>query len=1685
MKKLILTMMLLWSVMFLPAQNTVTVRFTAATESGLYCPFDAVTATNVTRGWTETLVYPDTVLTMSGSVGIGEQMPETFHLGDVYPNPFVDQAHMLLELPEAGEVLLRMVSMDGKLVASQRMHLEAGTHRVTVIISKPQVAFLAVATLYGLQASKLIGIGHGGEDAITVDYVSNETKNLGKGARGNATGEFEPGDLMRYEGLLSNGGMTNHSLVVEQAQYNNETVTLRFQLSQPTVNTSEVSNVTQTSATCGGQVTYAGGLTVSARGVCWSTSANPTIGDSHTNDGTGTGVFNSNLTGLAAGTTYYLRAYAVNLIGIAYGEQKTFTTQDPPPGIVLPTVTTNEVTGVTQTTATCGGNVTNAGNGTVSAKGVCWSTSPNPTISDNHTTNGTGTGSFTSNITGLTANTTYYVRAYATNEAGTAYGTQRTFTTEAIPVVLPTVTTNEVTGISQTTATCGGNVTDDGYGFVSERGVCWSTSANPTLNDSHTSNGTGMGAFTSGLTGLNPSTTYYVRAFATNEAGTAYGEQKTFTTQDPPATLPTVTTNDVTSITRTTATCGGNVTNDGGGAVTERGVCWSTTQEPTIGDNHTLDGSGMGAFTSALTGLTAGTTYYVRAYATNEAGTAYGTQKTFTTEAPPPAVVLPTVTTADASSITQTTATSGGNVTNDGNATVTARGVCWSEIPNPTISGDHTTNGSGTGSFTSSLTGLTASTTYYVRAYATNSAGTAYGEEKTFSTEAIPVTLPTVTTSNVSDITQTGAVCGGNVTNDGNGLVTAKGVCWSTSQNPTIDNGFTFDGTGLGAFTSTLMDLTAGTTYYVRAYATNSAGTAYGSQKTFTTETPPPAVVLPTVTTNNVTGVTETTATCGGNVTNDGNGTVYRGVCWSTSQNPTVNDGHSTDGTGTGAFTSQLTGLTPNTTYYVRAYATNTAGTAYGSQKTFTTDPEGPPAGALDGIFTVSSTQTVSFSQGNLQYQASTNTWRFATHQYDVIGGDNANISSTYSGWIDLFGWGTSGYNHGAVCYQPWSTDQIAANYYAYGDANNDLNSETGQADWGYNPISNGGNTQNSGWRTLSQNEWKCLLNTRSTASGIRYAKAKVNGQAGLILLPDDWSSSYYALNNTNDGAAAFDGNVITTSQWSTLEQHGAVFLPAAGQRQNTVSGVGTSGIYATSTHSNANNDCIMSFNASSVHPTATSHPGTYRYNGQSVRLARNSDASSTGVIPTVNTHSVTNITTSEASCGGNVTNSGDSPVTAKGVCWSWYQNPTLNDFNTNDGTGTGSFTSLMISLESNTTYYVRAYATNSAGTAYGTQKTFTTAIAPPYVNTLNPTAITINTATCAGYCEHNGGFANPVTISARGLCWSTSPNPTIVDSHSSNGTGEGSFTAQLTGLSQGTTYYVRAYATNEGGTAYGPQKTFTTQSIPAPTGAIDGLFSVSQSQQVYFSQGNLQYRAATNTWRFATNQWDCVGQGNSNLSMTYSGWIDLFGWGTSNWNSGNTYYRPWDTMYNTPNNNSIAELYGPFGVYNLRGEYALCDWGVRNPISNGGNTAGQWRLLTHDEWRYLILWRETASGIRFALAKVNNVNGLILLPDDWNPSYYSLNNTNQYSAAYTSNVITASQWSILESHGAVFLPSGGSRWGTSITEIGEYGGYWSSTCAGSNCAKTLLIHNHVFCGEDQYDYRCAGNLVRLVRPAQ
>lgn len=293
----------------------------------------------------------------------------------------------------------------------------------------------------------------------------------------------------------------------------------------------------------------------------------------------------------------------------------------------------------------------------------------------------------------------------------------------------------------------------------------------------------------------------------------------------------TLTTAAATSVTSALATSGGNITDDGGAPVTARGVCWSTSPNPDVTGNHTTDGAGSGAFASNITGLASTTTYYVRAYAINSAGTAYGNQVSFTTTNT--ASALATVTTSALSSVTTTTASGGGNVAADGGATVTARGICWSTTANPVVTGNHTTDGTGTGSFTSAVTGLTAATTYHVRAYATNSVGTAYGGDSVFTT-ASGNTIPTITTTAISAITGISAASGGTISTDGGAPVTARGVCWSTTANPTIAlTTKTTDGTGIGIFTSAITGLTSGTTYHVRAYATNSAGTAYGAEEIF------------------------------------------------------------------------------------------------------------------------------------------------------------------------------------------------------------------------------------------------------------------------------------------------------------------------------------------------------------------------------------------------------------------------------------------------------------------------------------------------------------------------------------------------------------------------------------------------------------------------------------------------------------------------------------------------------------------------------------------------------------------------------------------------------------------------------------------------------------------------------------
>ncbi|MEY1639587.1 FISUMP domain-containing protein [Tenuifilum osseticum] len=565
-------------------------------------------------------------------------------------------------------------------------------------------------------------------------------------------------------------------------------------------------------------------------GFCYATHDNPTVNDGKLSKGIPkVGDFTGVIDGLAVNTRYYIRAYCNSQQGVVYGKSVSVKTLDG-----QPTITTAEIIGITSTSAVSGGSITSDGGVPITARGVVWSTSQNPTVETNLgvTSNGTGTGTFTSSLTNLQPGTVYYVRAYATNSVGTVYGNQQTFTTHD---GLPVLTTAAVTSITATTATSGGNITSDGGFDITARGVVWSASENPTTtsNLGVTSDGAGTGSYTSSLTNLQPGTVYYVRAYATNSVGTAYGNQLSFTTQDGAITLST---NAITSITATTAVSGGSITSDGGAPITARGVVWSTSQNPTVETNLgvTSNGSGTGTFTSNLTNLQPGTVYYIRAYATNSVGTTYGNQLSFTTQN---GVI--TLTTTEVTSITATSAVSGGSITSDGGAPITARGIIWSTSQDPTVETNLgvTTNGTGTGTFTSNLTNLQPVTVYYVRAYATNSVGTAYGNQLSFTTQDGAITL---STNAVTSIAATSAVSGGSITSDGGAPITARGVVWSTSENPTTSSnlGMTADGTGTGSFTSNLTNLQPGTVYYVRSYATNSYGTRYGNQVSFTTPMP-------------------------------------------------------------------------------------------------------------------------------------------------------------------------------------------------------------------------------------------------------------------------------------------------------------------------------------------------------------------------------------------------------------------------------------------------------------------------------------------------------------------------------------------------------------------------------------------------------------------------------------------------------------------------------------------------------------------------------------------------------------------------------------------------------------------------------------------------------------------------------
>jgi len=1201
------------------------------------------------------------------------------------------------------------------------------------------------------------------------------------------------------------------------------------------VTTRDVINIGSTTATGRGQVTSSGGATVSERGICWNSTGNPTIDDNHAAGGSGLGNYSASITGLSPVSKYYMRAYVINDVGISYGEVISFTT------FTTATIETSTVSSVTNITAVGGGQIISDGGTAVTSSGICWNTTGNPTTDDAHTTGTIGIGTFIHTMTGLLGSTTYYVRAYAINEAGTAYGQVETFTTD--PPVMPTLTTNSVSSWSDGRhATGGGTVSSNGGGIISTVGLVFSSVSgfDPDTVVINKITLAKSGSFTTTISSLKPGSTYYVRAFATNSAGTTYASNEiSFTTYD----YPTVTTTapDMSTVTSVSINAGGNVVSNGGTSVTESGICWSVDSPPTINNNTISNGPGSGSFIRTITGLMGSTTYYVRAYAINDVGLSYGSVESFTTNPP----ILATIATTSAYATSTTTGIGSGNITSNGGALVTTRGIVWSTVtgfnPDTVVYNKTATTGYYVGSFSAAMTGLSAKTVYYVRAYVENSVGISYGDEVSF----ITPTLPTITTAYASATGPTTATSGGTITDNGDAAITAKGVVWSTSMNFDTSEAAVYstsDGTGTPSFVSKLTDLKGSTTYYIKAYATNIAGTAYGNVLSFITD--PPS--LATLVTRDAWSISGTYVYTGGYISDNGGETVTtRGMVWSTVSgfNPdtvSVNKNAMT-GAGNGNFTSVISGLKMGTTYYARAYAVNSVGIAFGNQISFTTltkptlttmtvTPSTSGYAASGGGTLISDGGAEITNQGVCWSTSPNPTVGLYTKTiYDSWSGSSfysslTDLSPVTTYYVRAYAVNSQGVSYGnevsfttPVALPILTTKVVAATSTSTAVTGGTISSAGGgtitakgivwSTDPNFDPDTVVVNRTNNGTGTSSYTSTVTGM-ALSTAYYIRAyatnsAGTTYGNQVTITIFPT--SPILETVDPTAiTGYSSTSGGIITSDGGETITQKGICW---ATHTNPTISDVITN---------NGTGTASFSANLTSLLPNTLYYVRAYAINKIGVAYGEEKQILTNGVPTLTATFPATNIIATTATSGGEVTDDGRSTILSRGICWSIYSNPTIAlSTKTVDTTAhtIGSFLANMSGLTPNTTYYIRAYATNAVGVGYGSETTFATLpVMLPTLITLQPSSIDSVKATSGGNIIDDGGMS----VTVRGICWSTSPNPTTALATKINDAsgGTGIYTAVISGLSPGTKYYVRAYAINSKGTAYGNLDSLTTMPV-------------------------------------------------------------------------------------------------------------------------------------------------------------------------------------------------------------------------------------------------------------------------------
>jgi uncharacterized protein (TIGR02145 family) len=735
---------------------------------------------------------------------------------------------------------------------------------------------------------------------------------------------------------------------------------------------------------------------------------------------------------------------------------------------------------------------------------------------------------------------------------------------------------------------------------------------------------------------------------------------------------------------------------------------------------------------------------------------------------------LAQITTLPITVLSATTAYGGGTISANGGSPVTQRGVCWSTSTNPTLANNFTIDGSGNGSFGSNILPLQPSTTYFVRAYAVNAEGTSYGNTQSFTTQSASGAgvLPTVSTNNVVYTDGLTATCGGNITADGGLVVTARGVCWAIGTTPTINNNITVNGNGGGSFSSTLTNLLPGTSYFVRAYATNDAGTAYGIAYSFTT------LGMPTIETSEAVAITHFSALIGAvNVNAQESAIIDKGICWSSAPNPLVyQNAMVSAGNTPGDFKKSVQGLALNTTYYARAYIISNIGIVYGNTISFTT---------------------------------------FAADQF--------NPSISYGSVSDLDG---NTYRTVSIGNREWFAENLRSSRFADGSLIPELIQDS----------LNGNPTGQSSWCSINFNEhydnpWGKLYNTSAIADNRNVCPAgwRVGNFSDWTILFEKLDSTFYSLRALSIDQGGLNsvmgiGNKLRSANlgyWNDIDSTNDIsgFSAIAGVSYLNGSFYGSDemgNITAPRTEfiildevetDNYSWSCYLENELNFIQPYV-GYTGLESFRLFPVRCVRSIDSlpfAGYWISPnTIGCYSHSMI--------GWVDESNSSNFTTIGFCFDTELNPTIESNLKSESnsvySGGMSFTGYEFSadvygFQANTQYYGRAFAANDYGTYYGNNFTFSTSndsliVKIDSANFDNSGLLHVyGLANFFGYCyDVFAGLAGCNSISDKGICWSSSPNPTVADTMLSSGPGCATSLEQVIGgLNQGATYYFRAYA--------------------------------------------------------------------------------------------------------------------------------------------------------------------------------------------------------------------------------------------------------------------------------------------------